>query len=442
MASQNNRTALIKKNIIFSFLIKGWGGVVIFLLVPITLKCLGEYKNGVWLTISSLLVWIDQLDIGLGNGLRNKLAEYMAMNDYEKSREAVSSTFFMLLLVIIPVTIILCAITNLFDVYSFLNVNRNIIGDLAFVITIATIFVCSTFIFKFVGNFYLGLQLPAVNNLLVVSGQTLTLITTALLYFAGSHSFFYIAIANTLPPLLVYLVCCFYTFDFKYKRLKPSLKYVSKSMIKELFSFGIKFFVLQISGGILFLSSNILISKLFSPDVVTPYQITYRYFSIVLLVFTIICTPFWTATTDAYKKNDMEWLKSSNRYLDKLILLILAVMALMVIVSPLFYKIWIGQASYVPFEMTLMMAVFMSVTICSLRYSYILNGFGLLHLQLITTLAAAVSFIPLSAIVADETNSIVMFMAVMCIVNLPGLVINMIQYKKVMNKTAKGVWIK
>ena len=190
------------------------------------------------------------------------------------------------------------------------------------------------------------------------------------------------------------------------------------------------------------MSSNILISKLFSPDVVTPYQITYRYFSIVLLVFTIICTPFWTATTDAYKKNDMEWLKSSNRYLDKLILLILAVMALMVIVSPLFYKIWIGQASYVPFEMTLMMAVFMSVTICSLRYSYILNGFGLLHLQLITTLAAAVSFIPLSAIVADETNSIVMFMAVMCIVNLPGLVINMIQYKKVMNKTAKGVWIK
>ena len=158
MVSRDNRTSLIKKNIIFSFLIKGWGGLVIFLLVPITLKCLGEYKNGVWLTISSLLVWIDQLDIGLGNGLRNKLAEYMAVGDYDKSQAAVSSAFFMLLLVIIPVTIILCLLANVFDVYSFLNVNEKIIDNLQFVISVATIFVCSTFIFKFVGNFYLGLQ--------------------------------------------------------------------------------------------------------------------------------------------------------------------------------------------------------------------------------------------------------------------------------------------
>ena len=282
--------------------------------------------------------------------------------------------------------------------------------------------------------------MPAVNNFLVVCGQTLTLISTVLLYVVGSHSFLLIALANTVPPLLVYLICCFYTFNFKYKKLRPSLKYVRKSMIKELFSFGLKFFILQISGGVLFLSSNILISKLFSPDVVTPYQITYRYFSIALLVFTIICTPFWTATTDAYKKNDIEWMKSSNRYLNKLILFILGVMILMVVVSPLFYKIWVGQATRVPFEMTLMMALFMSITICSLRYSYILNGFGVLHLQLITTLSAAVAFIPLSVFAADETKSIVPFMGVMCFVNLPGLVINIIQYKKIINKTADGIW--
>lgn len=415
---------------------------MIFLLIPITLKCLGEYKNGVWLTISSLLIWIDQLDIGLGNGLRNKLAEFIAENNYDKAQEAVSSAFFMLLLVVIPITIFLCLLINFLDLYSFLNVKRDVIDNLILVVSVATIFVCFTFIFKFVGNFYLGLQLPVVNNVLVVCGQTFALLITVVLYLTDNNSFLLIAVANTFPPLLVYLICCFYTFKIRYKRFKPSLKCVKKSMIKDLFSFGLKFFILQMSGGLLFLSSNILISKLFSPEIVTPYQITYRYFSVVLLIFTIICTPFWTATTDAYKKNDMKWLKSSNMYLDRLILSILIIIFLMVMISPFFYKIWIGDVTCIPFDMTVMMALFMSITICSLRYSYILNGFGILHLQLIMTVIAAVLFVPLSIFVSYETNNIVAFMGIMCLVNLPGLVVNFVQYRKVMNNTAKGIWIK
>lgn len=439
---RNKRTTLIKKNVLYSFLIKGWGALIIFLLVPITLKCLGEYTNGVWLTISSLLVWIDQMDIGLGNGLRNKLAAFIAEGNYGKAREAVSSTFFMLILIILPITLVLCTLIKFSDVYSFFNVDENIISDFSTVLIISTTLVCSTFIFKFVGSFYLGIQMPAINNLLVVSGQTLTLLTTIALYYSGCHSLLAIAVANTFPPLLVYLACCQYTFNHKYKHMRPTFRLVNKGMAKELFAFGIKFFILQMCGGILFLSSNLLISKLFSPEVVTPYQIAYRYFSIILLVFTIICTPFWTATTDAYKKNDTKWLKESDRILNRLILLVIGAIVIMIAISPLFYRIWIGNEVHIPFTMTVMMALFIGITICSLRYSYILNGFGALNLQLITTLTAAISFIPLSVTVSRLTDNIAMFMGVMCFVNLPGLVINMIQYNKIINKTAKGIWKK
>ena len=59
------RTSLINKNIFFSFLIKGWSGLVQLLIVPVTIFCLGNYENGIWMTISSILLWIDSLDIGL-----------------------------------------------------------------------------------------------------------------------------------------------------------------------------------------------------------------------------------------------------------------------------------------------------------------------------------------------------------------------------------------
>lgn len=84
----NERTVLIKKNIAGSILIKGWNCIVQLLLVPITLNCLNQYEYGIWLTINSILLWIDQFDIGLGNGLRNKLAEALAKGDKGKSQKA------------------------------------------------------------------------------------------------------------------------------------------------------------------------------------------------------------------------------------------------------------------------------------------------------------------------------------------------------------------
>ena len=46
--------------------------------MPITLNCLTQYEYGIWLTINSVLVWIDSFDIGLGNGLRNQLTKSIA----------------------------------------------------------------------------------------------------------------------------------------------------------------------------------------------------------------------------------------------------------------------------------------------------------------------------------------------------------------------------
>ena len=98
----SKRSRVLVWNILASFLVKGWAAVVMLMMVPLTLHCLGIYQNGVWLTISSVLVWIDYMDIGLGNGLRNKLAMHMAHGDTEEARCVVSSTMVMLVCVVIP----------------------------------------------------------------------------------------------------------------------------------------------------------------------------------------------------------------------------------------------------------------------------------------------------------------------------------------------------
>lgn len=442
LLGNNPRTILIRKNIVASLLIKGWSVIVLFALVPLTLRCLGVYENGVWLTISSMLVWIDNLDVGLGNGLRNKLAESLAYNDRQKARRAVSSTFFMLIAVITPACILINSLIWGLDMYSFLNVDRTIVSNLNMVLSVAVVFVSSTFIFKFIGNFYMGLQMPAVNNLLVTTGQTLILAGTAIVYICGIHSLLFIALINTLAPLVVYLVSWPLTFRGRNADLSPRLSCVTKQSVGELFGMGVKFFVLQIASIVLFLSSNVIISNTFSPELVTPYQIAYRYFCVAQLLFNIICTPYWTATTDAYKRGDMEWIKNASRTLNKLLLLIVFVIFLLMAISKPVFAIWIGTDVEVPFAMTAIVGAYVLTLIISMRYSWVLNGVGALNLQLYMTVFAAIIYVPLALGVSALTHNINWLLAVMCFVNIPGLIVNVIQYHKIINGTAKGIWRK
>lgn len=436
------RSSRLQKNIMISFIAKGWSALIVLLVVPVTLNCLGEYTNGVWLTISSVMLWIDNMDIGLGNGMRNKLAIYLAHGDEQHARSLISSTFAMLTYIIIPTLLILLIFILTSDTYELFNVEPAKIGNLDQVLMVTVTLVCTTFIFKLIGNFYMGLQLPAVSNLLIAMGQTLALISTYLVYISGSHSLLHIAVVNTACPLLVYLIAFPYTFCYKFPHLKPAVSLVNLKEAKAVIGMGIRFFIIQISGVILFMTSNLLISKLFSPAMVTPYQITYRYFSILLVVFTVICMPFWNATTDAYERGDIQWIHDATRKLRLMIIVIFLSLIAMIMVSGHVYTIWIGQDTTIDIRMSIAIAIYIFILIYSMRYSYFINGIGKLRLQLIFSASAAILFIPLAYLAVKLTNDVVWFIAVMCIVNIPSLIVNKIQFNKLINGHATGIWNK
>lgn len=66
----HERSIKAKKNILISLFLKGISILISLMIVPITLDYLNPAEYGVWLTLSSLLVWIGFFDIGLTSGLR------------------------------------------------------------------------------------------------------------------------------------------------------------------------------------------------------------------------------------------------------------------------------------------------------------------------------------------------------------------------------------
>lgn len=435
----DQRSALLVKNVLASFVVKGWASLVVLLMIPVTLKCLGNYQNGVWLTISSMLVWIDQFDVGLGNGLRNKLTSYMAQGKCDEARRMVTSTFLMLVLIIAVVLPALLLAVNTVNLYTVLNVEPGLIPELRVAVTTAVVLVCFTFVLKFIGNVYMGMQMPAVSNGLIALGQTLALVSTLLLLALDKATFLMVVAVNTGCPFVVYLLAYPYTFRIKYPFLCPARRFVDWKAVKELGNVGVCFFWLQIAAVLQFMSSNILISNLYTPELVTPYQVAYRYTSIAMLVFNIICMPIWNATADAYARNDLDWVRRANKKMGMVVASLTLLLVVMVAVSPWVYDVWIGNQCHVPLMMTALMALYIWMLIQSMRYSYFLNGMGALRLQMYMTVSA-VAFIPLAWLMRRQFPDIEWFIVVMCVCNLPGMVANTIQFNKIINGKATGIW--
>lgn len=441
LTNGDSRTARAKKNILASILLKGVDSFVYLLLVPVTLGYLNPYEYGIWLTLNSILMWINSFDIGLGNGMRNKLAIAMANGDKKLGRIYVSTTFFMLVMLMGALITVGTLCEPFIDWYDILGTSPDKVGHLNEIVHIAFAIFCLNFIFKFIGNVYLALQLPAVNNLMGVIGHLISLIIIFILTKTTTGSLFWVAVAYSASPLLVYLIAYPITFCKIYPYLLPSIKQFRWSYLKDLFNIGVQFFLLQLSGILLFAFTNLLISHLFGPENVTPYNIAYRYFSLVPMVMNIIIAPMWSATTEAYAKGDIEWIKQTMNSITKILVLATISLVIMVFISKFVYHIWVGNEVDIPYSLSVLMALYITILIWSLAYSNFLNGLGKLRLQTINTVVVALLFCPVCYILGKHFG-IVGIVSGMCVLNTIGLILNHIQFSKISQQKAIGIWDK
>ena len=80
-----------------SYIARGLAILTGFVSLPLTVDYLGAERYGVWLTISSLLLWLALTDFGLaGNALVNVLSEAAGNDDRVAARQYTASAFWAL----------------------------------------------------------------------------------------------------------------------------------------------------------------------------------------------------------------------------------------------------------------------------------------------------------------------------------------------------------
>jgi len=437
----NTRSVKAKKNILYSLFLKGISIVVGLAFVPLILNYLDAERYGIWLTLSSIVAWFSFFDIGLGNGLRNRFAEAIAINDKKLARTYISTTYAILGIIFLAILLLFFALNPFLNWQKILN--TSIVGEseLSLLALIVFTFFILRFFFKIIGTILVADQRPAINNSFGPIGNLLALIIIFILTKTTEGSLLNLAAVLSIIPVIILIIVTFFFFQGDYKEYRPSFEYIDFTKSKDLLNLGFKFFYFQLAGIIFFSTINFLIAQFENQEAVTAYNIAYKYLFIINMIYAIVLTPFWSAVTDAYTRKDFIWIKNSLKKLNVFSFFMSIILILLLFASPYVYNLWIGDKIKIPFSLSFIITLYLIQQLIIAPFSTFINGFGKLKLGLYVISIKLVFFLPLAFLLGNKYGAFGLVLS-MLLIQLPSMLIEPIQVFKLVNQKATGIWDK
>ena len=408
--SMGGRSKSLAKNVVLSFGVKG---VSLFVALFTTPAYIAYFSNnevlGLWFTLLSVLSWILNCDMGIGNGLRNKLVEAMSDGDEGRQRTLVTSSYAFLVaisVVVMAVVALLSGVVNWNDVF---NISQEVIPRDMLLAAVATVIlaVCLQMVLNLIVSILYALQLAFVSGVLNLATNVLMLCYSLVSVAIGtSGSLLNMAVAYLLAVNLPLLVTTVIVFLRIAPQLKPGLSYVDWRQAASVLRLGVAFLWLQFMAMLLNNTDSYLITLLIGNDAVVEYQLYYKIFTLASTLTGLCATSIWSAATKAQAEGDYAWLARVFRKFSAVGMLLVVFEFLLCLPLQIIFDLWLGSASIkaelVP---SLTFAVFGSLYLWSSIVTSFANGLSELRIQSVLLTLGAVANIPLAILFSRLTGS-------------------------------------
>lgn len=385
-----NYWSQVKGSVVF----KGLAVACSFLLIPLMIHYLGQAQYGVWSTLLSVMVWLTFFDLGLGNGLRNKVAESLAKDEVDEAQRYISLAYSFIGLIAFLVFAVLSLAAFFVPWQRVFNTQLLSAETLSIAVLITGFFIALNFWVSLINSVLNAVQKTS----LVVVGQfiisalslvfvyALTKTTNAsLLYLATVYGVALVG-ANTLVSVWFY---------------KGNIGLIPKllldfSHIRPLLNLGLQFFVIQTAMLVIFTTDKVLITQFFGPEYVAGYDVVFKLFSIISIIYGLIAAPLWSSYADAYHRGDNVWIKVMLRKQLVLFLVVIIAVGIMISITRPVIAIWIGHDLEVQMPLVFAMGIFVLVSTWNNIFAFILGGINKIRLDSYYTVLTAALNIPFS----------------------------------------------
>lgn len=397
MEGQNLLKNEYSKNIILNYFFKVLSIIGGLVAVNLYLTYLGQSMYGLWVTISSIASWAAVGDLGIGNGLRNELTTAYAKGDLQRQRELSEAAVTMLARLSVCLFLILTVISEILFVLGIMD------SSLRPPMYICNFFMCVNFLLgvsKSIGYAYQESWMVSMSQF---SNILFGLAGIGFLYvFRVSASLILFAFVNGFAGVFSNIILIV-QLKRKFKIGFTGAYKKKKEHRNRILSVGIKFFILQISGLILYSTDSVIINRIIGSGAVIEYSIITKVYETGNTLFSIVPISFWSAVTFQYSRGNYKWVIHEIK---KITGLWGGFSAGVIIVSFLLnpiIQIWLKENAiiYSP-SLIILFALYTIVTSWGSIYVNVANGIGEINLQVICSVIGAVINIPLSVILSKS----------------------------------------
>ncbi|AQG81684.1 lipopolysaccharide biosynthesis protein [Spirosoma montaniterrae] len=418
------------------------GGIVSTLYaVPLTIDYLTPAVYGLWLTIGSITALQLITDLGIANGLRNRLAEAWAANNWPEARAYLSTAYVYYGLVQFALIIVFLVVYRYIPWQHLLTAQYDN-ATLQRVLLVVVVTTSVRSVADLLSCSLLAVQKSGLAALLqlLISISTLTGIWLVA-KFVQQDRLWAVALVSGLLPVLLLSIASLILYRTTLRKLRPTWRLIDSRQARSLLPLSSSFLVIQLTVLVIYHTDNLLIAYLYGPAAVTPYAIALRCFGALILLFSVVLTPYWSAFTEAYVKKDTVWMQSAYRHMQRLWLVYAFGVLLVFGLSDQLYAYWINDRVHVPWQLSACMALFAAINGWNTITASISNGLSKVRLQVYYSVIAAAINIPLSLFLArnlslGSTGIILatvgsLFICTVCSTK---------QVYKLLSGTATGIW--
>lgn len=427
MISSDDKSQSLFKNVVLSFGVKGISLLVALFTTPAYIHFFnGNEILGLWFTLLSVLSWILNCDMGIGNGLRNKLVEALSENSEERQRTLVSSSYAFLGAVSVVVMLVVAAVTRFVSWNVVFNITDAVVEQqtLSMTIVVVLIAVCLQMILRLVVSILYALQLAFVPGLLNLATNVAMLCYCLLATLVGTNgSILDMAAAYCLAVNVPLVAATVYVFAKIAPQLRPSPNAIKWGEAVSVLKLGAAFLWLQLMAMLLNNTSSYLTTILIGNDAVVEYQIYYKIFTLASSLILLGSTPIWSATTKAKAENDYRWVFRVFKMFAALGVAIAVLEFALCIPLQFILDIWLGEATIEAEPLpSLLFALYGSLVVWSYIVTCFANGLNELRLQTALLTFGAIANIPIACGLARLTDSYLSVVAANIIAYIPYLV--------------------
>ncbi|MEB2777659.1 oligosaccharide flippase family protein [Algoriphagus sp. D3-2-R+10] len=432
---------MVIKNIINSIGIKGVGILISLILIPLSINYVGAVNYGIWLTISSVVGWMNQFDFGMGNGLRNKITAEYAQKRYVDGKIYVSTTYAVLALIAAVFFVFFLIVHTFVDWTEFFNTPLELTSTVNLIVVIVLVCFCAQFVLQIISVLLTAVHLAYKSNIIQTIALVISLMGVLFLTYFTEESLIYLVLVLAFSPVVSLAIYTIYYFTHDLSVFKPDLKRIDFKKSKGLFSVGWLFFIVQLGSLMLYQTSNIIIAKVLGLEEVSVFNVVYKYFTALFMIITVILNPYWSAFADAYELKDYVWMEKSLKNLRRIFLLFFVLNVICVVVSPFVFNLWLGDSLLVPFSVTWTLGIYFIAYFWYNIHVTFIYGVGKLYLQVVSIVLAASINVPLSIYLGGIYGLPGVIYSNIIVFTFLGL-ITYIQVQKIVNKKAIGFWDK